>query len=528
MLCDDVLVNIFLHCLKAFPEFWTTLVHVCQSWRQVVFTSPRSLQLRLCCEHGTPISETLDLWPAFPIIVQYGGSSTCDPPAPSDEDNVLAALKQSNRVCSISLTITDSLLAKLFTIEKPFLELEELDLLSPYNVHLTFPSIFQWGPRLRSLHLTRIPIPSLPQLSSSTDLVDLQLYEIPTAGHMAPEVFANALSGMTHLRSLSLYFLSPPSHSNHLDLPSSSRGYVVLPALSSFKYEGASRYLDNLVARIDAPRLEDVDVTFFYEQTFHVSRLGRFTEPIQLQRLVSRAYIASFQSTISTRFTQPDAPTGFRLQISCQQLHLQLDFMGQILSHFPHFLHHVKNLGILPTKSSGRLGGEPWLGLIRPFGCAKDFCVAGEHVSDVLYALHPEDGEAENPTVLPALRDLHVQGKPMSIPGVTWEAVQSLYASRWRSGRPIRVHATQYSCAICDASFEAQRGIKYHLKETHAYKFVCPYCGDFEWSQHQSRLVFRQHLESNHPEVPHIPGPDHFSLSHACESLTRVKAPQAE
>ena len=505
-------------------------MHVCKSWRQVVFTSPWSLHLRLCCKHGTPVSETLDRWPVLPIIVQYGGSLTPGLPAPEDEDNVLVALKQSDRVSSISLTITDSLLAKLFTIEKSFSELEKLDLLSPDNVYLSMPNIFQWGPRLRSLHLTRIAIPLLPQLSSSTGLVDLQLYEIPTACYVAPEAFANLLSGMTHLRSLSLYFLSHPPHPDHLDLPSSSKECVTLPALTSLKYRGGSRYLDNIVARIDAPCLEDVDVTFFYEPTFHVSQLGRFTERIELQRSVCQADIVSSHSTISILFTQPDAPTRLGLQISCEQLDLQLFLIGQILNHFPHFLHHVKNLCINTTEPSSEddvTGGERWLGLIRVFGCAKDFRVAGEHVTEILCALRPEDQEPENPaaSVLPALRDLRVLREPLWIPGLSWDAVQSLYASRWRSGRPIRIHAAQYSCDICDDSFIDQRSLKFHLMYMSAYRFVCPYCEDFEWSPPKSRL-FREHLESKHPEVPHIP--EHFSLSHSCESLTAVKPPQGE
>ena len=147
----------------------------------------RSLHLRLRCKHGTPVSETLDCWPALPIVVHYGGSSTLDPPASEDEHNVVAALKQSHRVSSISLTITGSLLEKFFAIEEPFLELEELDLLSRDSVQMTLPSIFRWGPRLRSLHLTRIAIPALSQLSSSTDLVYLQLNEIPSAGYVSPE-----------------------------------------------------------------------------------------------------------------------------------------------------------------------------------------------------------------------------------------------------------------------------------------------------------------------------------------------------
>ena len=75
-----------------------------------------------------------------------------DPPTSEDEKNIIAALKQFDRVDSISLTITNSLLKKLSRISEPFSELEELDLLSPDDVQL--PSAFRWGPPPRTLCLT--------------------------------------------------------------------------------------------------------------------------------------------------------------------------------------------------------------------------------------------------------------------------------------------------------------------------------------------------------------------------------------
>ncbi len=125
----------------------------------------------------------------------------------------MAALKQSDRVYSIALTVTNSLLENLSTISEPFSELEELVLLSRDNVQLTVPSAFRLGPHPRTLRSTRIAIPALPQLlSPSTSLVDLQLHEIPNVGYFSPAVFANALSEMTQLETLSLHFLpSPPA-----------------------------------------------------------------------------------------------------------------------------------------------------------------------------------------------------------------------------------------------------------------------------------------------------------------------------
>jgi hypothetical protein len=112
--------NIFRLNLHTSPQFWPTLTHVSRRWRHIVFTSPLGLDLRLYCTYGTPVSKTLDCWPALPIVVQYGGEAPFNPPAPEDEDNIVAALKHSDRVSSIDLTITSSLLDKLSAIEMPF------------------------------------------------------------------------------------------------------------------------------------------------------------------------------------------------------------------------------------------------------------------------------------------------------------------------------------------------------------------------------------------------------------------------
>ena len=145
-----MLLNIFRYCLDASPRFWPTLVHIYRKWRHIVFASQQALRLRLHCTHGTPVPKTLDCWPTLPIIVQYGAPPVPSLPATEDEDGIMAALMQSDRVSSISLIVTNSLLEKLPAIERPFSELEELVLLSQDNVSLTLPNSFRWGLRLRT------------------------------------------------------------------------------------------------------------------------------------------------------------------------------------------------------------------------------------------------------------------------------------------------------------------------------------------------------------------------------------------
>ena len=208
---NDVLLNIFRHCLDSSSRFWPTLTHVCRKWRQIVLGSPLGLHLRLYCTYGMPVLKGLDCWPPFPLVVSYGGSPMLAPPAPEDDEDIKTALMQSDRVHSISLTVTNSLLEKLSTISQPYSTLEELVLLSRDYLRLTLPSTFRWDQSLRTLKLTRISLPTLPQLLSlSKGLVDLRLHEIPQVGYIPPGAFANALSGMTQLETLSFHFLTFP------------------------------------------------------------------------------------------------------------------------------------------------------------------------------------------------------------------------------------------------------------------------------------------------------------------------------
>ncbi|KAH8984731.1 hypothetical protein EDB92DRAFT_1467987 [Lactarius akahatsu] len=504
-LSDDIILNIFRYYLDTAPQAWPTLTYACQRWRQVIHTSPLGLNLRLYFTPGTPVLKALDCWPALPIMVQYGGFPNLDPPAPEDDDNIMAALKQSSRVSSIHLTVTSSLLSKLFVISEPYSGLEELVLLSRDNMQLTLPSTFRWGPRLRTLHSTKIAFPSLPQLlSRSHDLVDIQLHEIPSAGYFPPEAFANALSGMTHLRTLLLHFLSLPPRRNYLSLPPPSGERIVLPALMFLKYRGTSKYLDNLVARIDAPVLGDIEIALFSQPTMDASQLGRFVERTGIQTSLSQAEVQTSGHAISISFTSSGSSTPLRLQISCKQLDWQLSSMAQVCDQFSPFLFRVNNLRINMTQSSSGqndVDGEQWLELIRAFGGATDLPVASELTTVILCALGLVEGGHATVPVLPFLRNLHMEN-PTAMDEPSWDGLLSFITLRSRSGHPVQVNVPFDQCHICHASFREKKGLDRHLVDQHGYYYpiLCSYCRDFEHRPGHNRL-FLDHLRRTHPNV---------------------------
>ena len=500
MLYDDILLNIVRHCLDVTPQFWPTLGLVCRRWRQVILTSPLGLNLRLYFTYGTPVLRALNCWQVLPIIVQYGGFPNLDPPAPEDDDDIIAALMQSGRVGSISLTFTSSLLESISAISEPFSELEELKLSSHDNIQVTLPSTFRWGSRLRTLHSTRIAFPSFPPLlSQCIDLVDLQLYEIPSTGYLSPEAFANALAGMVHLRNLSLHFLTLPPRRNFLSFPPEER--IVLPSLTCLKYRGTSKYLDSFVARIDAPHLLEINITLFSQPTMDTLQLGRFIERMEMQTSLDQADLNFSAHAISISFTNSNPSTLFQLQISCKQLDWQLHCMTQVCSQSFPFLFRVQILSIKTTQSSSEQSGVPvdgerWLELVRSFDGTRDLDVANQLITDILRALCRADGG--HTTVLPALRHLRVKN-PMNEPA--WDALLIFINSRSVSGRSVQVNVPLSQCHICHAIVRQQKGerkgVDLHLVDMHRYRIMCSYCADFECTP-EDNGQFREHLERDH------------------------------
>ena len=447
-LSNEVLLNIFRYYLDVSPRFWPRLVQICRKWRQIIFApqQARALQLRLFCTHETPILKTLDCWPALPIVVEYGGLPALDPPTPKDQANIIAALKHPDRVTSISLTVTNSLLRTLSAIERPFSELEDLVLLFRHTARLTLPSAFRWGLRLRTLHLTGAADPALPGLLfPSTGLVDLQLNNIPKDGYFTPEAFVNALSGMTQLRTLSLHFLSFTPHRKPLGLPPQLGDRVVLPALTCLKYRGTSMYLEGLVARIDAPRLGGIGIALFCRPKMDASQLGRFINRIGMHKLHSRAEIISSERTSSISFTQPEVPTRLELQVSCKSLDRQSSYMAKICKSLSAFLlgvEHLRISGAQPSSghdNSDRSDRRAWPKLIRPFKGTKWVHLAGDHSTSIVCALRSR----QSGVLLPTLHKLCVR-EPEPHYAPLEEAVVSLIRSRQLSGHMIGVEYERF------------------------------------------------------------------------------------
>ncbi|KAI0302782.1 hypothetical protein BC826DRAFT_432624 [Russula brevipes] len=161
----DVYLNVIGPSIFEKTNRWHTLVHVCRRWRDLVFASPRRLDLRLLCTRHKRVREMLDIWPAIPIEIEGDWEHSHE----AGPDNIIAALEHSDRVCSIHLHQYPSSVGEaLATAVRSFPELTYLWLCPNEGSPpvLPLPDSFLGGstPRLRTLQLMGVLFPALPNL----------------------------------------------------------------------------------------------------------------------------------------------------------------------------------------------------------------------------------------------------------------------------------------------------------------------------------------------------------------------------
>jgi hypothetical protein len=288
-------------------EVWRTLVHVCRKWRNIVFESPRRLELRLYCTAGTPVMKTMGVWPLLPIVIWGDGHEIWG------VDNIIAALKHNDRVCRIDLWRVPSSQWQtvLAAMQNSFPTLTRLQLEFNDETTPVIPTSFLGGstPRLQRLFLNGVPFPGLLKLLlSATDLAYLCLWRIPYSGYISPEAMVACLSVLTRLEKLYIGFESPLCRPDRGSRRPSPPTRTVLPVLTKLRFKGASEYLEDLVARIDAPLLEKLGITFFHQLMFDTPQLTQFIS--RTPNLKARDQARVFFSEWEVSITLPQTSTG--------------------------------------------------------------------------------------------------------------------------------------------------------------------------------------------------------------------------
>ncbi len=421
-------------------------VHVCHRWRHIVFGSPRRLDLRLLCTHGTPVRKNLGCLPAFPIVIHYCRG------IPNDVDNIIAALEHPDRIHHLDLKLLGSQLRKVVAVmQVPFPALTHLSLESEDKNAPVLPDEFLGGsaPFIQEITLKGVIFPALPTLlSSSGYLLILELHEIPLDGYISPEVMVACLAALPILHSLIIRFQSPASRPDQIHLPPATR--TVVPSLMCFEFKGASEYLEDLVARIDCPELAEVQITYSNQLVdLQAAQLFKFIDRPEdsemfhfrhAEVIFTRCWV-TFQMYESPELVGDEDWGPVRTTMLCQGIDWQVSHISQVLTQPIAILSHVAHLKLVvhfEAEEHCQLEGiedAEWLDLLRQFSAVQSLHVSPELAGNIALAL--EDITEEIVAgVLPALDLLCLEDRPVS-------SVEKFLAVRRLSGRPVTLVDTE-------------------------------------------------------------------------------------
>ena len=388
----------------------------------------------------------LDVWPALPLVILCHGNYRT-----GGVDSIIAGLERIDRVRLINLADvwSSDLEILLEAMQQPFPELTRLLLHSrgiAGEVVPVVPDSFLGGsaPRLRHLHLDCIPFPGLPNLLlSATFLVDVALHNIPHSGYFPPDTMVTALSSLTSLESLLLQFQSPRSfpdpEAEHP--PPSTRS--ALSVLTYFAFKGDCEYLEDLVARIDVPRLNNLKITFFNDITFDTPQLMQFISRTPMLGTLQRAYITlPGGDAASVKFSpQTSGDGGLNMKILCRGLEWQVSSLEQVCSSCLPPLSMLEDLYIYEDPHSqldwkDNIENGLWLGLLHPFTVVENLYLSERIAQNIGPALQELVG-GRSMEVFPTLQNVFLKGLQPS--GPVQEGIGQFISSRQAIGRPIAV-----------------------------------------------------------------------------------------
>jgi len=450
-LSDDVLIYIF-NLYRQDLEFyapnrswswhqWHVLAHVCQQWRHIIFAWPNYLDVRIDCGSRTAAVKALDVWPALPITIEVGCNY-------QDRDGIIGVLEHRDRIIGIDLSgLTGPQLKTCATLmQEPFSILQTLSLSCNVEMPPVISDMFLGGPapRLQRIKLRNIPLPTLPKILLSTrGLVELHLKDIPSTGYISPDVMVTSLAMLTRLRSLSIGFRSRSSFPKN---PTSQRPppptRTVLLTLTAFMFGGVSEYLEDLMARIDAPLLDDLDLQFFYQPTSGVPQLPQI---IHLERFKTpdKADIDFHDYGVDISLTSGclGSRGHLHLEFECDGLDRQLSLLEQVFSQCFPLLSHVGALELFDHDMQPDQDSTLWLVFLQPFNAVRTLIFLDQDSMSQIAHVLGDLTEERATEVLPTLRTIVWYGlcdwdevEPWVIP-----LLQPFIDARELSGHPVEV-----------------------------------------------------------------------------------------
>jgi hypothetical protein len=258
---------------------------------------------------------------------------------------------------------------------------------------------------------------------------------------------AASISVLTNLVTLDIGFLSPQSRPDRESRSPPPMTRSILPDLTSFYFDGVSDDLDDLVAWIDAPRLDHLFTTFFHQINFDtphlvqfIRRTPRLEEPDQVDMCID---YETAEVRLLSCASDDYRKLVLRVEISCEESDQQLSSMAQVCTMCLPPLSVVEILRVLTEdrfsnfdwKDDIQVANNQWLELLRPFTAVSSLYLSKEFQPSIARALRELVVGGRTTEVLPSLQNIFLERFEPS--GPNQEAIGQFAAARQISSHPI-------------------------------------------------------------------------------------------
>ena len=412
----------------------------------------------LPCISGTPVQQNLVYWPlSLPLVIDYPGPIPFQNPTSSDDNNIVAALTHADRIHRITIYAGTSLFRKVATVmQNSFPVLTRLELIwvredwtSPLP-DLSRGFLGGSSPRLEYLHLHSVSLPSFPTfLSSASNLHNLRLGEMLQS--IPPENMVAGLAALTRLSTLTIEFGGLTPQPDQWETRSNPPMPTILPALTGFYYKGYSAYLEDLLALINAPLVDDISIQYFVGvEEIQVLQLSWFIGRTKsLKDAQFRRAYATFRYPQFDVELEPDLPQGkpqtsilLTLLGSDIQIPYVVDVLGQLVAIFSNIDRLSTNGNWLEWSGMDDLDSIEWLLFFRLFPAVEKLHLSGDVVPCITSAFENITEEMLT-EVMPTLRLLWLDEKIRTGDARAVRSIERFLSLRQLSGRPVTVVNTR-------------------------------------------------------------------------------------
>jgi hypothetical protein len=409
----------------------------------VILGSASYLGVSLVCTNGTPVADLLAHSPPLPLVIEYviGNEDI----STEDEEGAILALMQYDRVSRVRLFMPATSLQKLIVaMDDEYPILEYLIIVRPpedkNSICCRFPETLQ-APNLRNVYLAGFALPIGSRLlTTAVGLVALYLVMIHPSAYFHPNILLRWLSFMPQLETLMVYFLFPVPNRDvegqptHMPITTP----ITLSNLHYFDFRGVGTYLEALVHRITAPRLEKLRIFFFNQLTFSFTRLLQFVDATENFAFKSATFNFSDKYVLVEVYPHEEAKMyALSINVDCWHLDWQVSSAAQIFNSLSPLFSAVEHL-TLQHEVHGQSSEEhneadrtKWRQLLGSFRNMKTLRVDGGLVEELSRCLELDHGELPS-EVLPELQGLIYLGS-----GNTGNAFTSFIDARQVTGRPV-------------------------------------------------------------------------------------------